>query len=139
MLRAFALACLPIWLGAIFLCSSHCADAGVPDSHGGHHDAVASHHNQSPAPDTDHHEDDHSSFCDSLNTITLSSGELAIVKPHFALAFVSIVLLPSPALAVDCEKTLALCQPKPADFVFTPEVCLGPAFRSLAPPCLPIA
>jgi hypothetical protein len=25
---------------------------------------------------------------------------------------------------------------KPRDWVFTPEVCLGPAFHSLAPPCL---
>jgi hypothetical protein len=28
----------------------------------------------------------------------------------------------------------ALCQVKPRDWVFTPEVCLGPAFHSLAPP-----
>jgi hypothetical protein len=29
-----------------------------------------------------------------------------------------------------------LRQAKPRDWVFTPEVCLGPAFRSLAPPSL---
>jgi hypothetical protein len=133
-LRALALACVPIWLGAIFLCSSHCSHAEADGSHSHEHATVASHHDHCPAPDNDNHGDSHNSFCDSLNSATLSSGKLAIDKPHLTIAFVSALFLPAPGFQAKDTKPLSFRQAKPPDFVLTPEVCLGPAFRSLAPP-----
>ena len=57
------------------------------------------------------------------------------LQPSFNLAFIIAALVvafetPNPADAIITR------QATPRDWVFTPEVCLGPAFRSLAPPAL---
>jgi hypothetical protein len=68
---------------------------------------------------------------------------LTVTPTPFVIEVVSQPALPISPLCVAREHTLtvpsteALRQAKPRDWVFTPEVCLGPASHSLAPPALP--
>jgi hypothetical protein len=87
---------------------------------------------------------DHSSDHNSIPTSTCLTFKSAVVNGntsiHAYLSFSLIYLLGPLSNAVDVTANESsgsvLCQVEARDWVFAPEVCLGPAFRSLAPPSL---
>jgi hypothetical protein len=140
LLRCFAAGALFVWLAAQALCFAHC-NFGV--SHGG--STQPSCHASAPSPE--HHDNGDESapshqnsagsvVCSTLKSALVGSGSAALVQPDFHLLYT----LAPVALMLDmtaAEPTSPSSrQAKARDWVFTPEVCLGPAFRSLAPPSL---
>lgn len=129
-LRIASAGTLLIWLSAIMLCQLHCcgdddhagaknfvAHAGTSDSHGGDKNS--------------HHED---SACLTLKSALQSNNTVALVKPDFVFNLIFLSTATSPEISQ--SKTFISRQPPDREFVFTPEVSLGAAFRSLAPPVL---
>jgi hypothetical protein len=124
--RLAAAGLLPVWLLAVAHCSADCQDACCGSEHA------------PPAAAADagtHHSDQHDDcFCDSLHSVCPVSPAAAFVKPDFGLAAIlNFVSAAQPLAGTPPEARVPRQQP---DFkwVFTPEVCLGPAFHSLAPP-----
>ena len=72
--------------------------------------------------------------CSTLKTMLAGGEAPTLVAPQLQ----TLYLLAPMALALDATevqpKALFSRQARTCDWVFTPEVCLGPAFRSLAPP-----
>ena len=135
LIRCIALAALFVWVGALARCQTECCSCdehqSAPFEH--HHANATSHvhsHKHSNAPVSQ----GESSFCLSLKSLFHNSSGLVISKP----ALQPLYELPSAASTM-CDPAPVFVaqhfrQAKPAEWVFTPEVCLGPAFRSLAPP-----
>ncbi|ODU23860.1 MAG: hypothetical protein ABS95_02810 [Verrucomicrobia bacterium SCN 57-15] len=143
--RAAVLQCcaaisLVIWLGATICCTFLCA---CPDSTEGHHDTTArtednhSHHDTNDAHDSDSECPvsgcSDNGICASLASVHFTPGNHVFVRARLDL------------VAMDLSCHLPQSSDLPQNFiskrhakeriwVFTPEVCLGPAFRSLAPP-----
>lgn len=137
-LRLLASAVLLVWLTAMAFCAAHCS-LGI-----GHGDS-----NQSSchgtAASTSHHEDDHSGVpndqrpqtsynCEILKSALLPGNAPILVQPEPHLLYVLPPLVALLESALDEPRTSLLRQAWRRDWVFTPEVYLGPAFRSHAPP-----
>jgi len=72
--------------------------------------------------------------CSTLKNLASSSAGLPHITPEFAfLYFLAPFALAHDATATE-PQVLFLRQANHSERVFTPEVFLGPAFRSLAPP-----
>ncbi len=137
LVRVTAVATLFAWLGALALCQTECCSGDE------HHSASADHHHADAAPHSHSHDHDQgnapgsqkeSSFCLSLKSFFHNSSGFSISKPILQPLYeLTFALTPSADTAAS-SILLRFRQAKPADWVFTPEVCLGPAFRSLAPP-----
>lgn len=106
---------------------SHEHDAAPPGGSAGHsHGSNSSGHD---SPDGD-------SCCATLKAVSHSSNSPVLPKLDFAkLTFLRLVL-PSQDLNISAPENSPPRQARPSEWVFTPEVCLGPAFRSHAPPVL---
>jgi hypothetical protein len=136
LLRSLAALALVVFVVAQAMCFVHCHFGG------GHGDKAQPSCHSSPQHAASHDGDDDSTpsaptrttACSTLKTM-LAGGDaptLAAFQAH------TIYLLPSIVAALDAPET----QPQAVfgrqthwrEWTFTPEVCLGPAFRSLAPP-----
>jgi len=139
LLRWCAAVTLVAWVGAQALCQAHCMSGGCNDES----DDLACRTTAAAAPH--HAEDDHGSqpchhdqgadaSCTTLKSVLVGNGASPIFTPQFLQLFT----LPPFALTLDarCVEASAIFsrQARPSDWVFTPEVCLGPALRSHAPP-----
>lgn len=128
-LRLFAALTLVAWMTAASFClvecvGSHSETAGVQpaaDVTGQSHDSDK----------RDHHDQ---SFCASLRSIALMSPERVLARTDFGLTFALNFVSTAPSIAFAQPEAAAPRQPPDCHRVFTPEVSLGPAFRSLAPP-----
>ena len=136
--RGVAAIVLVVWLGALVLCAGdqwfgNC-DAHESDEHHAM-DTVASSHGHDEGSDHAPHKDAHENgFCGSLKSTYFAPDQVLVLKAQFVL---TAVLCPSficPEPSVEPSGSLSIRQAKRAFWVLTPEVCLGPAFRSLAPP-----
>jgi hypothetical protein len=137
LLRWFAAVTLLGWMGAQALCQAHCSSDACHDQPGEVNcqaqKSPDSNRGDEDAPD--HHESADAS-CATLKSALSNKAASPLILP----AFSSLYTLASTGLMMD---TTAI---EPAgsfsrqanwrDWAFTPEVCLGPAFRSLAPPVL---
>jgi hypothetical protein len=137
--RWFAAVTLLAWIGAQALCQTHCLFGAC---HDGSDDASC----QATAATTSHHGDDdhvpqpghqHSAgdaSCLILKSALTGNSTSPLVTPQFSILY---TLAPF-TLVMDATtiEPLALFsrQTRLREWVFTPEVCLGPAFRSHAPP-----
>ncbi len=138
LLRSIAALALVVFVVAQAMCFVHCnfgsghGDKAQPSCHG------------SPQHATSHDGDDDSApsapsptaACSTLKTM-LAGGDapaLTAFQAH-TLYLLSPVVLALDATEVQPKASLSR-QVRTRDWVFTPEVCLGPAFRSLAPPSL---
>ncbi len=137
LLRWFAAATLVLWIGAQALCQSHCLLGPCADSNEANHhasDIAESHHGDEQAPQPGHPDDGEPAGCQTLKSALLGSGASPLIAPHFPFLY---TLVPA-VLALDSTeiKTTAFFsrQVRLNEWVFTPEVSLGPAFRSHAPP-----
>jgi hypothetical protein len=156
-IRMAAAVCALLWLFAVSACDlEHLVSFGHLESSEGHgHDSSAVSHKQpsdsrqsSPTEDDlfhshdseDHSHDSHGhgdkgdSCCAKLKASSANARSVFVPKPVF---------FPMPFLAdnrktgkarIECPLRSKFRQIKQPDFLFTPEVCLGPAIRSLAPP-----
>ena len=136
LLRSLAALALVVFVVAQAMCFVHC-------NFGGGHDVKAqpSCHG-SPQHAASHDGDDDSppsipsptAACSMLKTM-VAGGDAPTLTAFQTHTF---YLLPSVVLGLDATETRPQAvfgrQAHSRDWVFTPEVCLGPAFRSLAPP-----
>ena len=118
LLRSLAAATLLLWMASILVCTVHCA--GLQSQPGCCHKKSSSNPQEN-------------AFC--LRSQTIAIAPLAVeigaldfgVQPFLISQFQNLSPQHEP-------KSTFFFQPFRSDFVLTPEVCLGPAFRSLAPP-----
>lgn len=143
LLRIGAALLLLVWLAATGLCSaehliSHTESAGAhdPGSAVDHHDAAPSDADSGHSHDSDKHDGDRHSCCDSPKILPQSAQSSLLAKPDFGKAFSVTAILLAQELTHVQANTAALSVRHAAErnWAFTPEVCLGPAFRSHAPP-----
>jgi hypothetical protein len=96
--------------------------------------ATASHHHDAATPESCAGKNGCECGCSTIQAVITTMTPVVISKP------VSQPVLNISPLSVGRQQVFAsppsetLRRAKPRDWVFTPEVCLGPAFRSLAPP-----
>ena len=116
------------------------AVAGTHHEHGtdaDHSHNAESHHSESAeghSHDSHKHESKEGSCCSTLKAVVPTAKAIVFNKPAFhPIPFVC-VLVESHAASLVLSENSPNRQAKPRDWVFTPEVCLGPAHRSLAPP-----
>jgi hypothetical protein len=136
LLRWIAVLTLLVWTGAQALCQVHCLSSACQDEPGGTgyvaEKASDPHHGDEHSPG--HHDDSSDAACDSLKTALTGYTSSPVVTPDFSLLY----SLPPAALALDATTIKPAASfsrdARSRDWVFTPEVCLGPAFRSHAPP-----
>lgn len=148
-LRIWAVVSLVAWLGASVFCAGD-ALLGHPhgDGEGGHATASGQpHHAGSTATDSaaahghSHDSDqgdghDEAACCSTLIGVQQATSSLVLPTLDFArLASFHFVFL-SQTLAPSEPEGSPPRQSSPRDWAFTPEVFLGPAFRSHAPPFL---
>ena len=143
MLRICAAFMLSVWVAAsgFGFCSaeplSAHAKSGEQKS-----DATAHHHDKAAASaDSDHHShdsdknsDDEHACCSSLTAAAPSAHQTVLTKPDFGKQLSFNLLWLSQTLTFVQPEAPISRQAQHREFIFTPEVCLGPAFRSHAPP-----
>ena len=142
LLRWFAGATLLVWIAASGFCSAEHflghAESGTEhdsDKPARHQpDAAPSSANAGHSHDSDKDDGDEHSCCASLTTTPQFGGLISLTKPDFGkLLSLDVIWL---------ARTLTFVQPdapsprqaREHECVFTPEVFLGPALRSHAPP-----
>lgn len=74
--------------------------------------------------------------CVTLKTAMFSGAAQALPTPAFQLLYLSAVILPPLDAGLDSVVASVFRHVRLRDWTFTPEVCLGPACRSHAPPVL---
>ena len=114
LLQLTAIFCLLVWITSIAVCAANCT--------GGQKQHDCCHKKSSDKP-----------LCLHSQTIASAPASEQTGKPDFGIQpyLISQVLNLSSQLE---PKPDSCRQPTSRDFVFTPDVCLCPAFRSLAPP-----
>ena len=131
-IRWTALGCVALWLMAVGHCTFECTtDGSHPPSKTASLAVTASstHHSNQPA----HHDN---CFCDSLHSVCPIMPNATLERPDFGLAFTPGLVLVAQITAPVLPETIIPRQPPDPELVLTPEVSLGPALHSLAPPVL---
>ncbi len=139
LLRTCAVGALLLWVAAQVLCFAHCnfgvpmtVTKNTPAAHALAPKPVSENHSCCPKPSNT----SGGSVCTTLKSALVEKDSSGTTQPNLAplytLALFSVFLettatAPSASVFRRAEKH---------DWVFTPEVFLGPAFRSLAPPSL---
>ena len=136
--RWFATVTLVAWIGAQTLCQAQClfgACHGESDDVSCHATAAAtSHHEDEHAPEPSHQDSSSDASCLTIKSALTSNGTLSLITPQFSLLYtLAPIALSLDAMAIEPVASLSR-QARLREWVFTPEVCLGPAFRSNAPP-----
>jgi len=148
-MRMWVMTTLVVWIAALVFCSAECFfgnsqcqpshhEEQASASHDDHDDdqAAAAHQHHDQAPDSDQHGDCPKTICDSLKNFVHAMDNSFIFKTDFSLAYLSGSASLSQALTVPQSEPLVFRQAWRRDWVFTPEVSLGPGIRSHAPPVL---
>ncbi|HEY5298908.1 MAG TPA: hypothetical protein VIK59_13460 [Verrucomicrobiae bacterium] len=130
-LRFVAAGMLLVWVAAVTACSTECLgeDSHSDSAQMGQTASNQSHDSNKP----DSHDD---SLCVSLHSVCPTSPSLSFAKPDFGLAFTLDFLSAAQLITVAQPEAFVSRQPQEREWLLTPEVCLGPAFHSLAPPSL---
>lgn len=144
---SFAAITLVAWIGAQVLCAAHCGksacqgyrDLGqvlcldtVPVQLDHHH--AESHHGAEPSSAPTRPDSGESSFCLAIKTALPGGSADTLFRPEtHPLDSATPLLSTQDARLV--HRAAALFRPfHRAIWIFTPDVCLGPAFRGHAPP-----
>jgi hypothetical protein len=133
--RSIAVVTLLAWTMALVFCSEHC-------SHGSCHEKLehaSGHGSDADTNDPEHHspangDSDATLACSTLKSALMSANALTLVHPIFYQIYTLASDSFPDAIANTTSAELIFRQPPQRDLVFAPEVCLGPAFRSHAPP-----
>ena len=134
LLRSFAAGALLVWVVAQAFCFAH-PDFGASmtmaeKSSAGHAATSKPMVGDSCCPKP--HAPSEGSICITLKSALVSSDATTLVQPDFQLLY-TLDPLTLDVTAVEPPPSFSR-QAESRDWVFTPEVCLGSAFRSLAPP-----
>jgi hypothetical protein len=110
-------------------------------SHGAehHHDAemqhaTASHHHDGATPQSCDGKNGCKCGCSTIQAFITTITPIVLPKPISQPVLNISLLCAAPQQEFAAPPSETLRQAKPRDWVFTPVVCLGPAFYSLAPP-----
>lgn len=133
LLRIIASGMLFVWLAAITVCSINCSGGCSCSDSSNMTNAVAT---SGQSHDSDKHHDHDDSLCISIHSLCPTSASTVLAKPDFGLAFNLNFISTVASVETSRSETFIFRQPPDANRVFTPEVCLGPAFHSLAPPSI---
>ncbi len=133
-LRLIALATLFCWLGAFVVCALECS-VGDSSCQTGQAKTMICGSANTPMPTSDHPSKHNGSACNTLKTFAPATGQLVLSKPQIVFCTLLFILPPQFSTAAQVENSI-LRQPPDRQWLCTPEVCLGPAFHSLAPPAL---
>ena len=120
------------WVAAFSLCHAHCAlGKNAPMQMPGANQASSGcHGNGCPAKNND----GTGTFCFTVKSLSTDTGSVTLHPPE-ATAYLQAALLSLPELStLPGPSGFLVRQTSPPDWNFTPEVSLGPAFRSHAPP-----
>lgn len=133
--RSFAALTLAVFVAAEAMCFAHCHMGGGHDEESGtscHGSGSAQAGHDEDAPPSSEHSS--MTACSTLQNLLNGNGALTLIVPDFhALYTLAPLALALDSTAIQPEARISRAA-RPRDWVFTPEVCLGPAFRSLAPP-----
>jgi len=121
-------------LGAFVLCATECSDADS-DHQAGQKEMAVSNSANGSMPDSDKHSGHDDSACNTLKTLVPTTCNLVLLKPDFGFCTLSFISPPQAVTVADLETSVSR-QPPDDELIFTPEVSLGAAFYSLAPPVL---
>jgi hypothetical protein len=99
-----------------------------------HQHATASHDHDGAAPQPCADKNDCKCGCSTIQALITTITPIVIPKTVSQPVFNISVLCEAPQHVFASPSSETLRRAKPRDWVFTPEVCLGPAFHSLAPP-----
>jgi len=127
-----------VWIAAQALCFAHC---NFGFAHGGSaqpacHAATPSSACHDDGADSAPNKRDSaaSTTCSTLKSALVGGGATALVQPDAHLLYtLAPVALMLDVTAIE-PSSVSSRQARPRDWVFTPEVYLGPALHSLAPP-----
>ena len=158
-LRIVAGACAVLWFvgpllcgaGRISKCEGHhkvCAGQAAPThahdiapahEHEQSHDAAQAHHHDDGEAQHEHGSKDKKSCdekicCSSMQAIVPTAKPILIANSLSQQLFVVCLLNAAGENVLAASNCEPIRQAPPPDWVFTPELCLGPAHRSLAPP-----
>ena len=157
--RIIAAGCVLVWLTGISACnlealtccaspgsetkahsvhrnSENATDADACSNHA--HDADAQHSPETDGHSHDSHKHDskEGSCCSTLKAVVQTAKPVVFAKPApQPISLLRVLMVTSAALPALSDNVPSR-HPKNGDWVFTPEVCLGPAHRSLAPPAI---
>jgi len=134
--RSVAAATLCVWLAALVLCTAQC-DFGVchgDEEHPACHGLAPSqsHHDDGDSPAPAHDDSSTTDTCLTLKSALVSDAGPTLVPSELHVLYTLAPLVFDVTAAEPAS--LHSRQTKPRDWVFTPEVCLGPALRGHAPP-----
>jgi len=132
MLRSLAMATLACWLGALVLCVTECSDADSDHQVAQKEMAVSTSANGS-MPDSDNHSGHDDSVCTSLKTLVPAASNVVLLKPDFGFCTLPFAAPLQTVTVAQIDASVSR-QPPDSELLFTPEVSLGAAFHSLAPP-----
>lgn len=134
--RSMAALALMVFAAAQALCFVHCnfggghGDKAQPSCHGSPQTPTSHDDHDGPTPSTPAA----TTTCSTLKTMLAGADSPPLVAPQLH----TLYLLAPISLALDATEEQPDApftrQAGTGDWVFTPLVCLGPAFRSLAPP-----
>ena len=135
-LRSLAALTLLMWLSALALCKTHCI-FGHPDSAAcDSHSAQDSHHEDDDPSTPAESDSSTSDTCLTLANALISSDSLTLPKSASLPLCTVVPMVPAFEMTMIGRAEPAVGRHKRPDWVFTPEVSLGPAHRSHAPPLL---
>lgn len=138
LLRWLAVLTLLVWTGAQVLCQIHCSSNACHDdpSEANCHAQKASDSHHGDENSSDHQDGSADASCDTLKSALSGNAASPPVTPEFSILY---TLAPT-ALTLDATviepSACILRQADRRDRLLKPEVFLGAAFRSLAPPVL---
>ena len=124
---------LMVWIAAVTACSTECLGE---DSHSDSAQMGQAASNQSHDSNKNKQDSDDDSLCISLHSLCPTSPSLVLVKPDFGLAFTLDFVSTAQLVTLAQSEASVSRQPTDGELIFTPEVSLGAAFYSLAPPVL---
>ena len=132
-MRGIAAVVLVCWSVALAVCWHHCATGACSrpakaDDQPSCHGHASSEHKDSPGNSAE-------SACFAKKPYASALDVAHADSPSLHLAYVSALLVAQYEFQ-NTSETVGIRQATLRDWVFTPEVSLGPAFRSLAPPQL---
>ena len=138
LLRSLAAVTLVVWLAAQMLCTAHC-NFGLCHGEAEHaacHDSAQpqAHHDHEDSPAPAHDDSSTTAACLTLESALVGDSVPAMIPPELHLLYsLAPVVLALNATATE-PAAPSLRRARRDNWVLTPEVSLGPAHRSHAPP-----